>query len=795
MRSGFFSHSFLKPVCAALCFAASFAASAGEAQGVLMAQFSRSAPPPAVLGPAPGAAPAMTVPAVQSVTPSMLIAGNTHELVLSGSGLNPRAVFSFGDGIEVLGPPQSMGGGQLRLTVRLAPNAAPGPRPVRVIVGNFSGQGPASVTVAAGQGRTAMPSAGDAQGAGSATGMLPPPPALQPPAPDRQAAPLPPARPAAPPPLASHPATPPQVGPATNLPLLPPLAKLAFGLPVVDQKKPAWGSTERVFDKNSAHIKLVWETASPASHQWRWQIAAQPFPAGGGIPSPGLLNEGEATYDHFPLDLTVYLPAGSGAAPAPAPKKKSLPGGKAGSAQAGSAVMQIGNVVVDTQPVFSTVPATFHIRLAAFKDGKAAGPVSNTVIAHYQPGSSQDQGLGEAIGKTVAQKQQALALLDQAKKTYELKILSFKPAIFEDPNRWGCVVVLGNPHYQKVPHPLAGFKPGKEYCPPVDPSTQEKSTADWVWEGIKGYGKAWDGLSGYYNGAKDWLASQIAEAVPCEWLGKKLESKCEGAAKQLASYAISAGLAAVGLPPSLPDLSALNEAGKGKIADAAVEFSCDTFENNGGKCTPELRAQLKKYYKTALDELQKQIAKNLKHQAHEPGCGDAQTAKEHGLLPLPCFTDFPDTAVKPATGSVYEPPRVKVRITRKAMTPKGVEGCNSLAVDLWLSNKFPGGYLSGKNLPPASVSGAAYKTEVAAIPKLDSGKSTEVVLDLNHMAPVNVPGNYWPDFYFQNWKVLYWGGKGTLSAGVLASADAGASLGKMFGSCATGDSWTIQIPQ
>lgn len=775
-----------KVASAALCLVLSAFGFPGE----LLAQTGRTAAPPAVLGPAPSAPPAIALPAVQSVSPAMLHAGSTVELMLSGSGLNPRSLFSFGDGVEVLGPPQAAGSGQLRLTVRVAPNAMPGLRTVRVATGNLSGQGPATVTVIAGQGRGATSTAVGAQGSG--TGMLPPPPALQPPAPERQ---IPPPRPAAPPPTAAQPVTMPPVGPVATTPSLPPpMAKLAFGLPVVDKKKPAWGSTELLFDKNTAPAKLVWETTQPGSYQWRWQIAAQSFPAGGGMPPSGLLDEGEAAYDHFALDLTSYIPAGAAAQPS-APKIKLPPAGKGGGTQGVATMPAQNNVIVNTQTVFSTTPATFHIRLAAFQDGKAAGPVSNAVTAHYQPGSTTDGGVFKTMGEEQAKLQQAKALLDQAKKVFELKILSFRPAIFPDPNRWGCIVVASNPYFGNFPHPLAGYKPGKEYCPPIDPSTQQKSTADWVWEGVKGYGKAWDGLAGVYNGAKSWLAAQFAEAVPCEWLGKKYETKCEDAVEQLAGYAISAGLVALGVPPSLPDLSALTELGKGKAADAAVEFSCQTFESYGGECTPKLREQLRKFYKMALDELQKKLAENLKHEAHEPGCGDAQTAGEHGRLPLPCFTDFAGAAVKPATGSVYEPPQVRTRVTRKTPQPNGVTGCDSLAVDVLLENQFEGGMLSGKMLPPAKVSGAAYKTEVAAIPKLAVGKSVEIALNLNHMAKVDVPGNYWPDFYLPNWLVLYEGGKGTLSAGVLAQVESGTASGKLFGSCATGDSWSIQIPK
>ena len=779
-----------RSVFAALCLVLS----ASGFPGNLMAQAGRTVAPPAVLGPAPGAPPAITLPAVQSVSPAMLNAGSTVELILTGSGLNSRSVFSFGDGVDVLGPPQAVGGGQLRLTVRVAPNALAGMRTVRVATGNLSGQGPATVTVVAGQGRGAAPSAVGAQGAASGTGMLPPPPALQPPASDRQAAPFPAPKPTSTPPAAAQPTMMPPAGPVTTTqPHLPPTAKLAFGLAVLDKKKLTWGSTELIFDKNTAQAKLVWETADAGAYQWRWQIARQPFPAGGGLPPAGLLNEGEAAYDQFALDLTPYIPAG-GATPPAGPKKKSPPTGQGGSAQSVAMMPAQSNVIVNTQTVFSTIPAIFHIRLAAFQNGKAVGLVSNAVTADYQPGSSIHEDIFKKMGEDQAKEQQAKALLVQAKKTFELKILSFQPAIFPNPNRWGCVVVVSNP-YAGLLHPLGTYHPGKEYCPPVDPSTQQKSTADWVWEGVKGYGKAWDGLSGYYNGAKSWLASQIADHVPCEWLGKKLESKCHDAVEQLASYAISAGLAALGLPPSLPDLSALNEAGKGKVADAAAEFSCQTFESNGGQCTPELRAQLKKYYKMALDELQKKLAENLKHEAHEPGCGDAQTAGEHGRLPLPCFTDFAGTAVKPATGSVYEPPRVKVKVTRKTAQPKGLDECDSMWVSLFLSNKFEGGMLSGKSLPPANVSGWAYKNEVAAIPKLDVGKSADIALNLNHMAKVDVPGNYWPNFYLPNWQVLYWGGKGTLSAGVLARVYTGTYIHSLFGSCATGDSWQIQIPK
>jgi hypothetical protein len=186
----------------------------------------------------------------------------------------------------------------------------------------------------------------------------------------------------------------------------------------------------------------------------------------------------------------------------------------------------------------------------------------------------------------------------------------------------------------------------------------------------------------------------------------------------------------------------------------------------------------------------------MKHEAHEPVCGDAAGAAEHGKVPLPCFSDYPGVAVKPAKGAVYEPPLVKVRVTRKKATPPKVGGCDSVNVSLFLKNQFKGGYLGGKNLPPANVSGWAYLPTGSTIPALAAGKSVDMTLILSKMAPVDVPGNNIPHFHFDNWKVLYWGGKGTLSANISpAVVDTGKPGGAASASCAKGDSWPVQIPQ
>lgn len=573
--------------------------------------------------------------------------------------------------------------------------------------------------------------------------------------------------------------------------------RLAFGAIVLDTNKLAWGPTTQDFDEKS-RIRLVWKTDKPEAYQWRWQVASQPFPVDASATPSGLLAEGDAPYKQFTLNLKPYIPKIT-QAPPPGAKKKRLKmptptTGTTETVQSGSTPM-----VIDTQTPYSG-PLTsdkFHIRLIALQAGQLAGVVSNTVIARYQPGvSDSDPDVFNAYNDAVTEKSKVASALAQAKKTFDLEILSFDRAVFPDPNRWGCVRIIKNPYSLQAMHPLASYIAGKEYCPPPNPKYQQKGVWEKYVEGsIKGWMMGWDKLTGYYNSTKAWIATQIANEVPCDWLGEDLEQQCKNAVEQVVGAAISAGLVALGLPPSMPNLEALSEAGKGKIADAAVEFSCQTFEQNGGTCTPEIRAELKKNYKKGLDELQKQLAINMNHQASEPGCGDAAAAKENGKISLPCFTDYPGATVRPASGAVYEPPRVKVRVTRKMAQPPGMVHCGGLVINTWLTNKFEGGYLGGKNLPPAALSGAPYKTASAGIPVLAPGKSIDVLVELNEMQKFNVPGDYTANFHLEPWLKLYLGGKGTLTANVVASVNTGKPSGQGSGYCADEKTWQIQIPQ
>ena len=772
----------------------------------------------AVLGPLPRAA-VSAAPSVRQIQPETVNAGETRVLTLLGAGFGPRTRVSFGAGVEVLDAPQVQEGHQMRVRVRVAADAAPGPRIPRLTDGASTGSGPARLTVLAAPARPVARSVPPERDAGVSrpplradttirtapvTGMPPPP---RPADPATRTAPLPdlPERSAAasgwtrstPSPMGSLP-PPSALSRTRNTPAQPAGSapvELAFGKLVLDSHKFAWSGKERTFDRSTTITPLVWKAANPGAYQWRWQIASQPFPDDVLAQPPALLDEGNAVYDQFKLDLLPYVPAAPIAPPAKKPAKASDKG--ANQALPLSA-QQSPSAVFDPQPAQSALPARYYIRIVAFGDGKPAGIRSNSVVATYQPGANDE--FNDALGKTLGEAQIAKAAASQAKDLFALKIVGYELAVFPDPNRAGCVKLIKNPHFHKAFHPLQFYAPG-EHCPKPDPKTQEKGWFDkWVIGSIKGWAFAWNKLAGFYNGAKSWVASQIAGGLPCEWLGGKLQDECEAAAQTMVESAISAGMVAAGMPPSMPDLDALAELGKGKVADAAVEGSCEIIESNGGTCSPETKEKLATWYEQGLDQLQKQVASTMKYEGREPGCANAPDGGEiaaHGLLPLPCFSDYPGVVVVPAKGAVYAPPTVKVRVTRKAPQPAHVKGCDRVSVGMSLENTFEGGWLSGKKLPPAPVAGQAYIPASDAVPPLGVGKSTDIVLVLAKMAVVEVPGNHYGTFYLPNWLELYRGGKGSLWASMAPAiiATGTSHMKEVSGPCTAGDSIALQIPE
>jgi hypothetical protein len=504
--------------------------------------------------------------------------------------------------------------------------------------------------------------------------------------------------------------------------------QLAFALFTADGPKAILGGTERGFYRPNLTARLTWKAPDIGKLQYRWQVTNQPIPPNlsASITPEGFLADGSASLDQlrsFQVPLGDYPPL---------------------STQSASAGTSRGTKIRS-----NLRPIDFYIRIIPTLDGKPIGSPSNVAIAHVLPGSPPDIE-GKALAAAAEQKKRLDEMTAQA-KVYQFSLVGFKPMIFEDPNRWGCVYVIKNPYAGNFVHPLGKYFAGHEWCGKTYKGMGEHVNG---WTVLTGWAKAYDIAANFYSDAKSFVAGEIAGLVPCEWLGSKLESDCKGIAHDLASSAISAGLVVAGVPPTLPNLKELKGVAEGKVVEGAVEYSCKEFETHGGECTPEERKALAKVYQSAIDQIQIGLVKATK----EPGCGDTQAAHDEGREPLPCFSDYPGTDVRPATGAVTELPTVTIRVKRVKPNPHfPIAGCH-IKADMSVTNSFPGAEIAGVKYNPAQLQGYPFVAAEAAIPALPIGATVDVTLAYPRIQAFAVPGHYNATIWWEDWQYLYRGG-------------------------------------
>jgi hypothetical protein len=536
-----------------------------------------------------------------------------------------------------------------------------------------------------------------------------------------------------------------------RVPQLVPRPRLFFAaVSGITQKWTEKGGTQRTFDHLDLRQHLVFEAANANQLEWRWQVALQPFPGSAGGPPPGLLAEQTVSSSAFMIDFgrIAQLKSGRG-------------------------------------------PVDFHIRVVPTLHGKPAGSASNTVVAHYVPGSNNSaQIASDAIRKDREKKalHAALQATTALSNVYGVEILSFEAAVFADPNQWGCVVITRNKYAEVSPVGLPGVNPVAKYGPGKHCGkryTGNSYQAKDAWAYLLGWAKAYEIVSSFYDDAKAFVAAQVANTLPCQMLGKAGDD-CRKYAEQLAGMAITAGLTAAGVPPSLPDL---DEMAKGQAVNAGVELTCTAIENGGGKCSPQVRSVLAKAYGAGLDRLEKEMAKVTK----EPGCGNEQEAKEHGRWPLPCFSDYPGAVeFKPAPGAVYQPPTIKMRLTRKSQAVAE----SKVTAALTLDNTVPAGTTIEHYYQPIDqpvpLRGEPFAPGRLDLAPLAPGQSVTVTMPLGGIRPdaaifSTTKGGY---AKHNGWCYLYRGGTGPLTVEARCSAPDG----KVF-SCGGPAKRMVQIPQ
>jgi len=255
----------------------------------------------------------------------------------------------------------------------------------------------------------------------------------------------------------------------------------------------------------------------------------------------------------------------------------------------------------------SHLPKIYYGRIIPMNGDQPSGPISNVVTIAYHPMGPQP----------------TIQLInDVPPGIYTLKIVSYNPPI-PPVLYWGCVDIVGiDPNsiswegtigqqmYQEF---LNAMIYHYAYCPTPYQGEPEKPWYEQMWDAISD-GVSW--LAKAYESIKDAVVTLAADAINLLHIPGL---QCDDTCKALLKDGLDTGLAALGIPPSLPDLNQLSEDGLNYlVSEAASQF--------GAPCDPDCVNALSDQFHSLKDQVQAQEVQSY---------GDTATAHDHGVNPLP----------------------------------------------------------------------------------------------------------------------------------------------------------------
>jgi LysM repeat protein len=273
-------------------------------------------------------------------------------------------------------------------------------------------------------------------------------------------------------------------------------------------------------------------------------------------------------------------------------------------------------------------PITYYLRIVPVVNGQPSGPPSNTVVIEYGPKGPPTVG----------------AIFPPS--IYTTEVIEFIP--LKAPTLdWGCVIIESvdpnAPAFQNLPWKitLSLFQKLQQTGTPFCPVKFKGGSPPW-------YESFWDFLSGAVSWVKDtWgaIKNAVIETIAAG-LNDLVPGICPEECQTGLTLALNAGLAALGIPPDLPDLSQLTSEGIDGLVDAGASVV-------GVKCDDLCKSLIHKAIDTMVED-------NLYSQA--TSYMDTEEAHRHGVEPLV----LPPSGlhIVPAPQSKLQPPYLKVRVTR-----------------------------------------------------------------------------------------------------------------------------------
>jgi len=415
----------------------------------------------------------------------------------------------------------------------------------------------------------------------------------------------------------------------------------------------------------------------------------------------------------------------------------------------------IGSVVVN-------LPKVYYVRTVPVEGNQPSGPVSNSVRVEYRR-------LGPAPTVELYN--------DIPPAAYEVSIQGFTPPT-PPWLHWGCVDIVAVDESSSVwtmgywatmkDDFLEARDKGWAYCPTGWRGQGEASWYEQLWDFIQD-GSSW--LSEAYedikNGVVDAVASGLNAIPPGDLCGESCKSWLKAG--------LEAGLAALGIPPSLPDVNKLTDEG---IAYLVEEGARQIGVDCGETCQELLTEQLHSLKDQMLD---RQVT----------SYGSADEAHAHGYNPLPLPPD--GLTVAPSLGNSWQLAYATLTLTR---TPDGaglsadelrkydyridvgIRGYNEWMVGRYISvataicyndaSMWPCDYIS--DLVTEPLEGSLFGAGIP-VPDLAPGQSmdVQVVLLPNrwwYADHEKYAGNTWE--WYDEWWHLYDHGQGRVTATIYA---------------------------
>lgn len=417
--------------------------------------------------------------------------------------------------------------------------------------------------------------------------------------------------------------------------------------------------------------------------------------------------------------------------------------------------------------LLSNIPVIYYGRIIPMNGNQPSGPISNIITIKYQ---------------AIAPQPTIQMINDVPPHIFEVKLNSFNPPtapVFW----WGCVDIVGidpNASSWQLPYwseMLPQFQqalnnPNLAYCPTGWKGVGEPPWYEQLWDFISG-GLSW--ISKAYDSIKSAVVSFVADAIN----GIPPGGLCKDSCKGWLNEGLNAGLAALGIPPELPDLNKLTDEGLNYLIQEGASQMTGVDCSEDSPCWNDLS--------TGLNDLRDQMRSQ-----EISSYADADTAHNHGFNPLPLPAD--GLAVVPDPRDNWQMATATLTLTRspdsgqytmqslrkyKYLVQVGMLGRND-----WMIGKTIPVYTAlcynDASMWPCGERDDPVDQELEAglfngqipLPDIDPGQSIQVNVTLVptrwwYADHKEYSGNTWP--WADDWSYLYANGKATMTADIYAA--------------------------